>query len=306
MLVALATIPCSWAFSGGVGSARPLEAAKVRPSFPIAPAARSAVSRIQMQGGRGVPLTGQTLASALEFRCDTTGAAYAIYWSRIRDELKPTGVHVANPKVTGYVEASKKIVLDANGQGPIAKVMRNMEPDFFPDVVKSNLKRKELAFQNGVNQVVLMAFEDGVIEFGNVRTNAPWPTIPEAPSIPKQTLRRAFEDLGALYAMVWERNGNDLTVIADYENPRDKAMRLALRGDGKSFVGLSKGLVLDATGNGPVGAALRKGDELVVVFDENADNTLCSSMKRAEAAKEFGISEVHFYPFKNEITGQVG
>ena len=41
---------------------------------------------------------------------------------------------------------------------------------------------RKLAFQNGVSQVVLMPFEDGVIEFGNARTSVPWENIPTAPT----------------------------------------------------------------------------------------------------------------------------
>ena len=148
-----------------------------------------------------------------------------------------------------------------------------------------------------------MNFEDGVIEFGNARTSEQWDTIPTAPTVPKAPLRRAFEDLGALYAMVWEENGTELKVVADYENPRDKARRIALRGDGASFTGLSREYVLDSAGSGPLAQALNEKREKVLVFGEGND-AACASMKRAEAAKEFGICEVHFYPFEDPVTGK--
>ena len=56
-----------------------------------------------------------------------------------------------------------------------------------------------------------MPFEDGVIEFGNVRdTSVQWDAIPPAPAIPKGELRRAFEELGALYVLYWELGDDDV------------------------------------------------------------------------------------------------
>ena len=260
-------------------------------------------AKVLMQAGTGVPLTGQTLAASLKIRTDTTGAAYAIYWSRFGDTFKAADAYVADSVASGYVQASKKVELDANGNGPIAMVKRSGDTQFVQNVASSNMKRKELAFQNGISQVVLMPFEDGVIEFGNARTSEQWDAVPSAPTVPKAPLRRAFEDLGALYAMVWTEEGTALKVVADYENPRDKARRLALRGDGKSFIGLSRELVLDSTGQGPVAQALKLKEEQVIVFGEGNEDQ-CATMKRAAAALEFGISEVHFYPFEDPVTGK--
>ena len=50
----------------------------------------------------------------------------------------------------------------------------------------------------------------------------------------------------------------ELKVVADYENPRDKARRIALRGDGASFTGLSRECVLDSAGSGPLAQALNE------------------------------------------------
>jgi len=44
-----------------------------------------------------VPLTGQTLQASLKLRCDTTGAAYAIYWSEQSGVLKEIGYYAATP-----------------------------------------------------------------------------------------------------------------------------------------------------------------------------------------------------------------
>jgi putative membrane protein len=295
-MLAMAILPMSFLSSpGGASVLRPLEVAS--PPYRVA--------RPRMQAGSGVPLTGQTLEASLKIRCDATDSAYAIYWSRVGDIIKPTGFHVANPKAAGFVAASQKIELNANdNSSPMTAVKMTGEPEFMPNVVTSDLKRKELAFQNGISQLVLMPFEDGVIEFGNARTSKQWDAIPSAPTVPKAPLRRAFEDLGALYAIVWSEDAEGtLRVVGDYENPRDKARRVSLRGDGQSFTGLSREITLDPDGEGPAGQALREGKEKVVVFGEGEDQGLCASMKRASAAREFGVCEVHFLPFEDPATG---
>ncbi len=50
----------------------------------------------------------------------------------------------------------------------------------------------------------MMPFEAGVIEFGNTRSLPQWDAIPAAPLMPKAPLRKAFEDLGALYTVYWK------------------------------------------------------------------------------------------------------
>ena len=253
-----------------------------------------------------VPLTGQTLQASLKLRCDTTGAAYAIYWSQVGEEFKASGVFVANPSAAGYVTASQKFTPDAAGYGPVASVKSTGTPSFVADVTKSELRRKELAFKSGISQIAMLPFEDGVIEIGNMRKLPQWSSIPRAPTMPKAQLRKAFEDLGALYAMYWRQDGDELRVIADYENPRETQRRKALRGDGSSFVTHSRSLVLDANGSGPVAESLRSGQEVVVGF--GADNVwpLCASMQRAAIAKEYSLCSVTMVPVVDEETGERG
>ena len=109
------------------------------------------------------------------------------------------------------------------------------------------LVAKELAFKTGVSQVVMLPFEAGVIEFGNTRAMPQWGAIPDAPYMPKAPLRKAFESLSALYVVYWkaDRATNKLRVIADYENPRETALRRVLRSDDESFVKISRRLELD-------------------------------------------------------------
>jgi predicted membrane chloride channel (bestrophin family) len=193
---------------------------------------------------------------------------------------------------------SQEISLDAGGQGPIAMVQRTGSPFFIPDVRVSTLKRKELALKYGISQVAMLPFEAGVVEFGNCRTSEQWDGIPDAPVIPKAPLRTAFEDLGALYVMFWKPDfvKKELRVIGHYENPRDGQRRLALRGDGESFVKISRELTLDLDGDGPVQEALRTGEEVVVGFEDDESYPLCKSMKRAAYAKEFQLGFADFVP----------
>ena len=261
-----------------------------------------------MASNRPVPLTGQTLQAALKIRSDLTGSAYAIYWSEQGDIIQATGVYAAEPNAKSFVDGSKTFTLDAQGAGPVAFVYKTGNTFFIDDVRNSNLKRKELALRFGVSQVALIPFEAGVLEIGNMRTSKQWPDIPQAPFLPKAKLRQAFEDLGALYAIYWQPDltTNEVRVAASYENPRDIALRQALRGDGGSFVKISKELTFELGGPGPVQEVLRTGKELVVGFDDDSGNYACKSMKRASYAKEFGLCFADFVPVTDADGVRVG
>ena len=53
------------------------------------------------------------------------------------------------------------------------------EPYFVPDVVYSDLRRKDLAFKSGISQVAMQPFEDGVIEIGNTASNEQFRSVLE-------------------------------------------------------------------------------------------------------------------------------
>ena len=306
----LALLP---SFSPLLGGAPPLwthEAARPAFAAPLTGARSDAdVRMLSAAAQRGVPLTGQTLDAALKLRCDLTGAQYAIYWNQVRGEMVATGFYAAvGSGEDGFVEASSKFILDANGNGPVAAVKRTGEPYFIEEVAASTLKRKELARKFGVTQVAMIPYEDGVLEFGNSAKHEQWPGIPSAPLIPKQNLRQAFEDLGALYAIYWKVDGTSLNVAAEYENPNDVKKRLQLRNDGNSFTKVSRGITLSTDGDGPAATALRDQKEVVVAFGEGTSEiySACQSMKRAGAAKEFGICDIHFVPVEDPDTGDPG
>jgi hypothetical protein len=299
-VVSAALVALPAAHGAYVGSSSPLPRfGTARSAVAASPAAADV--RMMVDAATGVPLTGQTLDAALKIRCDLTGASYAIYWGRVRDELKVLGTYSANDAVAGYVAGSKNTVLDALGDGPVATVKRTQVPYFVPEISTSTLKRRELAIQNTVSQVALVPFEDGVLEFGNSKSAAQWPSIPTSVPMPKRELRRAFEDLGASYAMWWALEDNDeLKVRATYENPREMSKLIQLRNDGETFTKISARLTLNAKGDGPVGKALQTMEEQVAVFGEEDSTSTCASMKRAEVAKEFDVGEIHFYPVEDQ------
>jgi predicted membrane chloride channel (bestrophin family) len=259
-------------------------------------------------GRKTVPLTGDTLQAGLKMRCDMSGASYAIYWANQKGKLKVVDSYksatykaelAGRGVLESFAEASKPFALDAKGQGPIAKVLRNGEPLLIDNVGESNLARRELALQYGINAIAFGAYEDGVIEYGTTTASATqWARMPEVPTLPKDVMRKAFEELGALYLIYWRQDGSVFRVAADYEVPSSVNSRLRRRSDGVSFISNSKQLALDANGNGPVSLATKTGEEQVVCFGLKDGTDLSSKLKRAQAAQAFGIKTIHFVPFE--------
>ena len=126
--------------------------------------------------------------------------------------------------------------------------------------------------------------------------------------MPKRTLRKAFEELGALYTIFWSLDGDEFKVIANYETREEIKRRKQLRGDDESFVKISSALTLSGNGDGPVATALRKREEVVVVFtgEEDYSDNGCSSMKRGAKAREHGICSIHFVPVDDPKSGKKG
>lgn len=157
-------------------------------------------------------------------------------------------------------------VLDAKGQGPIATVLKTGEPLLIDDIKSSKLQRRELAIKYGVNEVAFAPFEDGVVEFGTTALSPiQWgDTMPQVPTLPKEAMRAAFEELGALYVLYWAPDGNVFRVVADYEVPSSINARLRRRSDGASFISNSKPLALPVDGSGPVATARKTGKEQAV------------------------------------------
>jgi hypothetical protein len=141
----------------------------------------------------------------------------------------------------------------------------------------------------------LIPFEGGVLEFGTATdgSTADWGGMPPPlPQIPSKQLHRAYEALGAGYAVLWQLRGDKMRVVAGHTSAARMLVRSDAHDDSTSFESKSRGLELDANGSGPVATALRSGRE---VFVGDVPN---SSMKRAALAREYGIKSIFFTPME--------
>lgn len=106
---------------------------------------------------------------------------------------------------SSYAQQSETYALPTTGDGPVATVLKTQKPIFIKDVQKSTMLRKDLAKTYGIAQVAFAPFEGGVLEYGTStgRATADWRELPECPTMPKATMRKAFENLGASYCLFW-------------------------------------------------------------------------------------------------------
>jgi predicted membrane chloride channel (bestrophin family) len=179
-------------------------------------------------------------------------------------------------------------------------VLRSGEPLLIKDVAaESKLARREVALQYGIDAIAFGPYEDGVIEYGTTTASSiSWSRLPAVPTLPKTVMRKAFEELGALYLIYWRQDGDSFRVAADYEVASSVNARLRRRSDGVSFISNSKQLTIDANGKGPVALAKQTDEEQVVCFGLKDGSDLSSKLKRAQAAQAFGIKTIHFVPFE--------
>ena len=232
-------------------------------------------------------------------RCDTSGAGYAIYWANVNGKLVVAGDYVTDArkeklKTKGFdksfAEESESFALDVNGAGPVAECFNSGKPVFVKSIADSIMKRKDLAAQYGVEQCAFVPMEGGVMEYGTSdgECTANWEEMPVCPTMPKDEMRKGFENLGASYCLFWQNQDGNYKVVAEHTTEARKIALKQVRGDDKTFGSASKAYELPADGNGPVATAFKTGKE--VVIDD------VSTMKRAAEAKEFGIKRIHFVP----------
>merc|ERR1719188_1241879 len=237
-------------------------------------------------------------------RCDTSGAGYAIYWTNVNGKLVVAGDYVTDARKAAlkakgldksFAEESESYAMDADGDGPLASVYKSKEPLFIKDVAASKMKRKDLAAKYGIGQVCFVPFESGVLEIGTSDgpCTADWTEMPKVPNMPKAAMRKGFENLGASYAMFWSKEGNDFKVLADYVTDSRRRALHAARGDNETFCSKSRGVTIDANGDGPIATAFKTNKEVTIV-----DTSL---MKRAKLAEEFGVARIHFIPTEGGV-----
>ena len=241
---------------------------------------------------RTVPLTGETLQAALKMRCDIMGASYAIYWANQNGQLKVASSYVKSVyqkqlKSRGvqqsFPDASAGETFTAASDNPIAVVLESGEPLLVGNVGGSNLARRELALKYGINAIAFAPYEDGVVECGTTVNSPGQPTLPTPPTLPKEVMRRAFEELGALYMLYWARDGNTYRVEGSYEGEASYNARRRRRSDGVSYISISKQFSLDVDGNGPVATAVKTGQEQVVCLGQGGSSAwMASQFKRAK------------------------
>ena len=138
-----------------------------------------------------------------------------------------------------------------------------------------------------------------MLEYGvtNDASSADWNGVPPAcPVILKHELRHGFEQLGASYAILWQKRDNIFEMVAGYTTGARRAALIAARGDDASFETRSREVhKLEADGNGPVNRAYTTGEEVFVADAGHSD------MKRADLAKEFNIKNIHFVPVEGGV-----
>ena len=263
-----------------------------------------------------MPPVDDALNAALKIICEASGAAYAIYWRLASTGGKQRLVVVADyttnesravtlerGETGSFAEASRHVELDPLGKSVIATVNRTGQPQFVADARSTLFKRAGLAATYSIRSVQVIPFEQGALEYGTIDDRlADWQGRPPpiAPQIPSYQLRRSFDALGATYAVLWQRQGDVIRLVADYTTTSWQQLLHEARSDGNSFTSQSRGFELDANGQGPVATALRSRRE---VFVSNAPG---SAMRRAQLASEYAIKRIHFTPMDGNYVLESG
>merc|ERR1712183_716022 len=255
-------------------------------------------------------LSGATLMASMKMRCDTSGAGYALYWQETGDgQLAVAGDYVtperkaalrAKGKDMSFAEASKSVLLDSEGEGPVATCLRSQEPVYIQDVAKcKTMKRGELAVEYGIKSICLVPTTGGVIEYGTSdgQCTADWTGIKDARKaiMPKAELQHAF-DTGATHAIFWWQKSDNFEVGASYVLPERVRALKSKRGDDKTYTSESLSLKIPVDSQGPVATAARSGKESVL--EDPAANRF---FKRAALAKEFNVGNCHFVPCRDGV-----
>mmetsp|Transcript_110024 Transcript_110024/g.354872 ORF Transcript_110024/g.354872 Transcript_110024/m.354872 type:complete len:656 (-) Transcript_110024:242-2209(-) len=287
--------------SGGESSStvlRPSAAPGRRVAAPVR-ATATAEARPTVAMPSGIRLSGVSLAAALEMQCAAAGADYAIYWVNVDGQLV-VGSHYMKPaaqdKCAAYVKATESFQVPSDGcSGPLSTVYHLGQAICIQDAGSyTHVKRKDLAAESGVQSICFAPCGGGVFEYG-VTTNAWMETLPSCPVMPKDEIRKAFEDLGASYAMFWALQDEQFSVVADYTSESWAKDLRASRGDDKTFCSESRRLKIDAGGSEPVAETANLGIEIRVTVAESL------TLQRKALAAEFGLKALHLMPVEGGV-----
>jgi len=257
-----------------------------------------------------VPLTGSTLRAALKWQCDATGAGYAVFWSRLGDQLVVAGDYTTDQRKAAlrarsmegsFAVQSENFAIALDTDDPVAECYQQKEGILLRDASKAEMSRADMAKKYRIAQIAFVPFEDGVMEFGTSDSSetTTWPNdftkIPKAPVFPKDEVRNAYELIGASYTMFWSLSASrkEYTIKANHVTTARRAALKQVRGDDKTFCSESTAFKIPAEGQGPIATAARTG-ETVVVDD-------VSTMKRAALAQEFQINKFRFVPVEGGV-----
>jgi len=83
-------------------------------------------------------------------------------------------------------------------------------------VSASSFFRKEVAALYDIQSIVFEPRGNSVIEFGI--SSRSWSQMPPIPAIPKRTMRRAFETMGAAYTIFWQVNVGSADCVCPTED----------------------------------------------------------------------------------------
>lgn len=254
-------------------------------------------------------LTGHTLAAALKMRCDSSGAGYSIYWTEVQGKFVVSGDYVA-PKVQkalgskglagSFTDACRGVALDIAGSGPVALCSRHGQTTFVQDAASCEaMARTSLAAEYGIASICFKPVKGGVLEFGTTTgpETATWEAMPDCPDLPKDEMRKAFEELGAVYVLFWQLRGENFAVTADYVIPEhEQAMKNRYNNNNVSFASASRWFSVPVDDKGYIATAARSGKEFLI-----RDAATDARMLRQQLAQEFNVGEVRVVPCKDGV-----
>eukprot|EP00931_Biecheleriopsis_adriatica_P099021 TRINITY_DN7325_c0_g2_i1.p1 TRINITY_DN7325_c0_g2~~TRINITY_DN7325_c0_g2_i1.p1 ORF type:complete len:630 (-),score=126.82 TRINITY_DN7325_c0_g2_i1:42-1931(-) len=228
---------------------------------------------------------------------ENLGASYAMFWIKDGDTFKVVADYVTEARREAlrlargdnetFCSKSRAFTLDANGDGPVSTAFKTGKEVILRDL--SKMKRAALAEEFGIAAFHFVPSKTGVLEYG----------IPKSAGLSGDTLGASLkmrcDTSGASYALYWRETDGKMVVAGVYTTA---ARQQALADMGKSigFADASKEYVLDASGDGPVGTALKTQQPFYI-----QDATACTTMKRSALTKEYGIKSICFVPVEGGV-----
>jgi len=222
---------------------------------------------------------------------ENLGASYCLFWQNKNMEFRVVADYTTESRKEAlaqyrgddktFAAESRKIMLPARGDGPVATTARTGEECVISDV--STMKRSKLAKEFGIAKIHLVPVDGGVLEYGTPSQDY------LRGQLMKASLKMRCDTSGAGYAIYWKETFGKMTIAGSYLTPASKE-GLKEAGVEMSFAEASYGVKLDVGGEGPVAEAYRS-QEPVYIQDAAASN-----MKRKDLAVECGIKSLCFVP----------